>query len=390
MLLKDGIEAVKTIEPVAGIPVSVKLVEREKDIAKIFERFGPHVMQPKFDGLRAEIHYSRKGFANISAEQGLLVEAESDHVRIFSRRMENLTDMFPDLIRAVSYLNVDSVILDSEAIAYDPASGELLPFQETMKRKRKNDIAEMAEQIPIQAHCFDILMLNGKSLLRTPLEERLRIMNDLLKDSGPTLIASESPEVKTVEDAQEVFDRYVEMDLEGIISKGYGTFYDPGTRNYDWIKLKAAANSELADTVDAVVLGYYLGSGARAKFGIGAILIGVPDKKTGEFVSLSKVGTGITDAQFADIRNRLDTIRIDTMPVNVRIAKPLLPDVFVRPEVVVVVEADSISKSKLHGSEGGGYSLRFPRLKVFDRQDKSPEDATSLQELEHLMELAGQ
>jgi DNA ligase-1 len=390
VLKQKGIEELKKISAQPGIPIAVKLVEREKTVADVFDRFGKCIVQAKYDGLRAEVHFSRKGFKSISTTQTTL-DTGSEQVRIFSRRMESLTSMLTDVAAAVSKFKVDSIILDGEAIGYDPKTGANVQFQETMKRKRKFDIEETAKGIPLKVFCFDILLLNGRDLLKTPLQERLAILKKVLAENkSETFVYSESPVVDKVEVLQQKFDEYVEQGLEGMIVKGLDTIYEPGTRNYDWVKLKAASQSHLADSVDAVVLGYYAGAGQRAKFGIGAILIGYYNDKTGKFYSLAKVGTGIKDEQWKQIRSRLDKIKVSKLPDNVIVDKNLIPDVIVNPEVIVVVESDSISESKIHGGEGGGgYSLRFPRLKEFDRLDKKATETTTPVELDKLFKLQG-
>lgn len=383
VLFAKGITSLQELKPVAGIPVAVKLVEREKGTAEIFARLGPHIIQPKFDGLRAQLHFSRNASNKSKPEQETLFEDKTQsQTWIFSRKLESLTDMFPDISAALNALNVESIIIDSEAIAYDPASGEMLPFQETMRRKRKHDVSKIASEIPVRAHCFDILMLNGESKLDTPLTERLSLLEKILQSSAQeVLVMAESNSVESANQAEEIYSKYVEQKLEGVICKNKDSLYDPGTRNFDWIKLKASASAGISDTIDTVVLGYYFGKGSRAKFGIGALLIGVYDPDADKFVSVSKLGTGFTDADFLAIKKRLDQIVVQTIPVNVAIDKNLMPDVLVSPEVVAVVEADSVSKSKLHGGESGGYSLRFPRLKVFDRKDKSSNEVTTTLEL---------
>ncbi len=383
VLFAKGITSLQELKPVAGIPVAVKLVEREKGTAEIFARLGPHIIQPKFDGLRAQLHFSRNASNKSKPEQETLFEDKTQsQTWIFSRKLESLTDMFPDISAALNALNVESIIIDSEAIAYDPASGEMLPFQETMRRKRKHDVSKIASEIPVRAHCFDILMLNGESKLDTPLTERLSLLEKSLQSSAQeVLVMAESNSVESANQAEEIYSKYVEQKLEGVICKNKDSLYDPGTRNFDWIKLKASASAGISDTIDTVVLGYYFGKGSRAKFGIGALLIGVYDPDADKFVSVSKLGTGFTDADFLAIKKRLDQIVVQTIPVNVAIDKNLMPDVLVSPEVITVVEADSVSKSKLHGGESGGYSLRFPRLKVFDRKDKSSKEVTTTLEL---------
>ena len=145
-----------------------------------------------------------------------------------------------------------------------------------------------------------------------------------------------------------------------------------------------------------MVLGYYYGEGTRAKFGIGAILTGIYDSENDRFVSLAKIGTGFKDEDWAHIKATLEPLKIEKLPENMIIEKTLMPDVLVTPKIVVVIEADSISRSKIHGVSTKakkadtkpieGLSLRFPRIKVFGR-DKSPQDATTVAEMQRMFAL---
>jgi len=384
LVAKDqGLQGLRSIKAKIGVPIAPKLVEREKDFAEIFKRLDNHYIQPKYDGLRAQIHYSKKGFKIETVEKDIV-----SPVRIFSRRLEDLTLMFPDLTNAFDNLGLSSFILDAEIIGFKKKSGDLLSFAKTMQRKRKTSISAFSKEVPVKAFCFDILLLDNQSLLKTALQERIKILNQVIKVINNNLIvSSETTLVNSVLQGNKLFKKYLDMNLEGIIAKGKATFYDPGTRNFDWIKLKGAMNGGLADTIDAVVLGYYFGTGTRAKFGIGAILIGVYDNELEKFVGISKVGTGITDDQFKLIKSKLDNYVLKSVSKNVSIAKDLIPDVIVSPDIVAVVEADSISRTKLPNAEKHKFSLRFPRLKVFDRKDKLVNQITSLSELAGLFNI---
>lgn len=377
IVYEQGQSGLKKIELKSGVPVASKLVEREKSFDKIVERFpAGMIVQPKYDGLRMQIHYSRDGFGDDSG----------DTVRLFSRNMGSLTKMFPEVVEAVKKLNVASVILDSEVIGFDLKTGKMLPFQETASRKRKNDVAQKSAEIPVKVYCFDILLLEGHSMMKDDLVERLGVMRKLLSDNE-MLISSESIRLKTSEELKAKFDEYNEADLEGLIAKSLDSEYKPGTRNYDWIKLKVRAQDSLADSIDAVILGYYLGRGQRAKFGIGAILVGIRDEKNDKFISIAKVGTGFKDADWKNLKERIDDLKSDEIPDNVIISKQLMPDIVCIPEIVCVVEADEVSISKVHGVDGEGYSLRFPRFKTI-RSDKSASDATTTEEVKKLYRFA--
>ena len=388
------------IKTEVGTPVASKLVERERSIDAIIKRMGSVYVQPKYDGLRIQIHYSKIGFAKqidikaltLFEDAEILQDKLIDHVRLFSRNLEDITLMFPELAVDLENLGVDSVILDGEAIGFDPTSNDFLDFQETIKRKRKYDIANISQKFPIEVHVFDILELNGKDLLHEKIEERLSLLRGLkLNEKTKKIKLTQTDLVNNAEDIQKLFKKYSDQNLEGIIAKDEGTFYEAGTRNFDWIKYKTSYTKGVDDSIDTVVLGYYLGAGQRTKFGIGAILVGIYDDKNDVYLSLAKVGTGMKDEDWPKIREATDKIRVNELPPNVLINELIMPDVIVRPEIVAVIEADSISISKMHNVDDVskvGYSLRFPRLKQFGR-DKRPEDATTLEELKGLYELQG-
>ncbi len=208
----------------------------------------------------------------------------------------------------------------------------------------------------------------------------------------------ETVNVTTAKDLEDYFQEQIGKGLEGIIAKKLGTAYEPGTRNYDWIKLKANTQARMVDTVDAVVLGYYNGRGVRAKFGVGALLVGVYNQDDGKFYSIAKVGTGMTDAEWETIKRDLTPLELPGQPAESVVEKMLHPDVWVEPKIVMEIDADQITRSPSHtaawdkpasfetDTKGKGLSLRFPRMKVWNR-DKDADQATSVQELLRMFEL---
>ena len=167
------------------------------------------------------------------------------------------------------------------------------------------------------------------------------------------------------------------------------SIYQPGKRNFNWIKFKRHEVGHLEDTIDAVVLGYYAGSGKRALFGIGAFLVGVYNKEKDIFQTIAKIGTGLSDQEWKEFKKKCDAIKIPDKPVNVECPKELFPDVWTDPEIVCLVRADEITLSPLHTadktSEHLGYALRFPRFMGY-RPDKSAMQATTTKEVKRLFE----
>lgn len=391
-----GVGSLKGMKPVVGLPMASKLVEREKSTDKIFQRLGDCIIQPKYDGLRAQIHFNSAGIKlaqyinDPGNEQKMFENYEQDNVLIYSRNMEDLTKMFPDIVQNISKLDLKDVILDSEVIGYDSETGNYLPFQETIQRKRKYGVSDKANEVPIKVIIFDCLFINGEDITGRPLVNRLSLLREKVKENEMLKI-SESFHAKTQEDILYKFNEYMSKNLEGLIAKNTQSEYEPGTRNYEWIKLKVRTEAGSVDSLDLVILGYYRGTGARAKFGIGALLAGIYDRQNNVFISITKIGTGITDQGWVDIKKSLDEDIIESKPDNVYVDKMLYPDVWVEPKVVSVVEFDEITKSKSHsfenvGSKNYGFSLRFPRLKQFGR-DKSPTDASTIGEVEKMYNL---
>lgn len=385
-VLYEGVDSLSGYVLEVGVPVSSKLVERERSFDKLFERMGSGlIVQPKYDGLRLQIHFIKDGFNDEFSR--LTDQGTKEQVRLFSRNMTNITDMFPDVVSAVKKLEIQSGIIDSEVIGIDLETGKFMPFQDTVQRKRKYDVSDKVQEIPVKAYCFDLLYLNGESLLETPLLKRLSLMKDkVFSLKNEVLELTESIEIYSANELEEKFNSYKSMGLEGLIAKQPNGKYEPGTRNYEWIKQKVKAQDSMADSIDAVVLGYYRGEGVRTKFGIGAILVGLYDSENDQYLSLAKVGTGFKDDDWSIIKKRIDKISVEYVPENVLIDRTLIPDIICKPEIVVLIEADQVSRSKVHGSGDSRFSLRFPRYKGI-RTDKNSQQATTVNEARRLNEL---
>ncbi|HVX92664.1 MAG TPA: ATP-dependent DNA ligase, partial [Candidatus Dojkabacteria bacterium] len=301
-------------------------------------------------------------------------------VKLFSRNLEDLTEMFPEIVESAKTLPYENIILDGEIIGWQERKEQFLSYQDTMTRRRKYSVKTLQESVPVRAFVFDVLFLNNESLLRKPLEQRMEILAKVDLRKSKDIMLSPMKVVDTLGDLQSQFNMYVKKGLEGVVIKGLDTVYSPGVRNYDWIKIKKSISESLVDTLDLVVLGYYKGSGKRSGFGIGAILAGIYNEKEDRFESFTKVGTGITDDMFKKIFERLQPIITKEKPKNVEVEDILKPDVWVYPEVVMTVKADEISKNRNDSKIAKGYSLRFPRLIEWDR-DKSVYDIFRVEDL---------
>jgi DNA ligase-1 len=260
-----------------------------------------------------------------------------------------------------------------------------MPFQLTASRRRVHGIEQAAEELPLVAFVFDILYRNGQDLTALPYEQRLALVDEVIAGSSVLLPA---PIIKT--DSAEVLTKTlldsISQGLEGVVVKRPDSPYQAGARNFNWVKLKRHTSGQLSDTVDLVLLGYYFGKGKRAQFGVGALLAGVYDADKDRFGTITKLGTGLSDAEWRQIHERADKLQVDHRPA--RVDSILVPDVWLEPEVVVEVVADEITPSPRHTAgkvgEEPGFALRFPRVVSFRGADKRPEDATTVKEIAEL------
>jgi DNA ligase 1 len=368
-LWNAGEAGLGALKVTAGHPLRPQLAERLPNPEAVIKKLGTVGVQPKYDGLRVQIHKN------------------ADEVSIFSRNLESMTEMFPELVAAASSLKVESVILDGEAIAYNAESEEYVPFQETTARRRKEGIKEMAALVPMRAFVFDVMFRDGSDLTPLPYERRFAIVQELLRESDTLLTAplmqTDSTEVLT----RELLDN-ISQGLEGIVAKRLDSPYQAGARNFNWVKLKRNTSGQLNDTIDVVLLGYYRGKGKRAEFGTGALLAGVYDSDKDEFVTISKLGTGLSDQGWREINERLARLEVAEKPA--RVNSIIVPDAWLEPAIVVEVLADEITPSPRHtaGMAGDrpGFALRFPRIVSFRTEDKKPEDATSIREIREMFE----
>ena len=363
--LEDKLDHIK-LNP--GTPVASKLVEREVSPEAVWARMPNCFVQPKLDGLRGQIHFDRA----------------KDVVEIYSRNMENMTAQYPEIVQSVKELDVDSIILDSEIIGFNQETLAYSSFQDTMKRKRKFGIEELSQSIPVKAVCFDCLYLNGEDLTARPLEERIISLQNALAKPTKGLSILETTQMHSEDELASYFKEKVESGLEGIITKQLATNYEPGSRNFKWIKLKANTRSDLVDTIDVAIIGYYIGRGDRSRFGFGALLAAAYNPKDDKYYSLGKVGSGFTEEQMGVMFKDMSEIKLSEKPENFVVNSTLYPDVWIEPKIVAEIIADEITRSPNHtaainitanvpGDDSTkGLSIRFPRMKKWKRDKDYP------------------
>jgi len=403
---EKGLAGLKGLKPKIGVPIMPQLCERVPTAKEIIQKMGKAAVQPKYDGTRVQLHFNQK-----QKQQKELTQADlglnlanvktKGFVKAFTRNLEDVTPMFPELTRKVwREVRAKEAILDGEVVGFNPATGEFLPFQETVQRKRKYGISEKALEVPVKYFVFDILYFDGVSTMDWPYNKRRQLLEKIMEKKVEQSKGEErtfylSPEIVTDNDLQliEYFEEEVSLGLEGVVVKRIDSAYEAGARGNSWVKFKREEKGSLDDTIDCVVLGYYFGEGKRSGFGIGAFLVGVYDEKEDLFKTIAKIGTGLSDEEWRSLRESCDRLKKSEKPARVVISKGLIPDVWVEPSIVVIIRADEITKSPVHtaGKIGNepGFALRFPRIMGF-RKDKSATDATTVNEIKKLYEDQGQ
>jgi DNA ligase-1 len=379
---QEGVKGLAKAEPTVFTPILMARAERLSSGEEIIKKIGKCAVEPKFDGFRLQVH--KKG----------------SNEKLFTRNLEEATFMYPDVVAAIQkQISAREAIFEGEAIAFNLETGEYLPFQETVQRKRKYGIEQKAKEIPLKLICFDLLFVNGRNLIDKQYVERRAELGKII-GHGDIVILSEEKMTGDAKEIENFFDDAVSRGLEGILAKKLDGKYQAGARGWNWIKFKRSYSAHLEDTIDCVVMGYNAGKGKRTAFGLGAFLIGVYDETNDVFVTIAKIGTGLTDDEWRELYKRAGKLKAHEKPPLYEVDKLLFPDVWIEPEIVVEIRADEITRSPIHTagrrlkpSKSGeafvvdvpGYALRFPRLEKF-RDDKKPGDSTTLKEVEEMFE----
>ncbi len=366
VVAEGGLAAVRRIHVVVGKPIRPMLAERLPDPQEILRKMGGRcITEYKYDGERVQIH--KRG----------------TEILLYSRRLERITPQYPDVVAlAQRCLGARDCIVEGEVVAIDAESGELLPFQELMHRRRKYGIEEVMQQIPTALYLFDALYADGEDLTERSYAERHQVLERIVREDDRCRLASWR-EVRSVEELEAFFEQAVQDGCEGVVCKSPGGVYQAGARGWLWIKFKREYRSELTDSVDLVVVGALHGRGRRAGT-YGALLMAAYDPEEDAFPTVCKVGTGFTDEFLAELPKRLASyVRRDKPP---RVHSRMVPDVWVEPALVFEIVGAEITLSPVHTAgwgrvrEGAGLAIRFPRF-VRVREDKGPTDATTVDEL---------
>lgn len=364
---KDGLESLKDFQVTIFSPIRPMLAERVKSPQEAHEKMGlEFASEYKLDGERVQVH--RQG----------------EKIILYSRSLENITSYYPDIVENIGKsLKSDEIILEAEVVAINDDTGEFLPFQELMHRRRKYKIAQAVQEYPITVNFFDILLVDKKSCLDVPYAERRKLLE---KNVAEDLFAKVMPMVLVRSDSEveDSLENAINSGCEGIMLKQLDSPYRAGARASNWLKLKREYRNELGDSLDLVVVGAFYGRGRRTGR-YGALLLSAYDDTTDTYPSICKVGTGFTDEsldQFYQILSDKITVKKDP-----RIQSGLEADVWFDPEVVIEIVASEITLSPIHKvamdkiRKGSGLALRFPKFTGKIRFEKTSENATNIDEI---------
>lgn len=362
---EKGLNAIEKFEVSLGNPIRPMLAERLSSPEEILEKLGGKcIAEFKYDGERVQAHM------------------QGDKVILFSRRLEKITDQYPDAVELLKkYVKAKNAIIEAECVAVDVNTSEMKPFQELMHRRRKYGIIEAMEENPVSLFIFDVLYVDGEDYTLKSYLTRHKKLEQIIVESDRVKTA-ESLIVDNIEDMERFFEKAVENGCEGLICKSIAkdSVYQAGARGWLWIKYKREYKSEMTDTVDLVVVGAFHGRGKRAGT-YGALLLAAynPDKDT--FETVTKCGTGFTDE---DLEKLPKIMKKHTLShKHPRVQSMLDADLWFEPVVVIEVLGAEITLSPVHTCamsairDGSGLAIRFPRFTGNYRLDKSAEDATT-------------
>lgn len=363
-----GLRGAEEIKLEVGVPIRPMLAERLGSAEAIVQKMGNKdvAAEYKLDGERLQLH------------------KDGDVVKLFSRRLESITGNYPDAVELVrTRVKAKKAILEAEVVAISEDTGEYLPFQELMHRRRKHGVEQAIEDYPVALNFFDILLLGQMDLTERPYTFRRKKLLETVMETDrtrlvPSLVGSDAAKI------DEFMEEAIENGCEGLVIKDLSSTYRAGAREFAWIKLKREYRSELTDTIDLVVIGAFHGKGRRAGT-YGTYLLGTLDEAREVFTSVAKVGTGFSDEDLARIPKLLKPYELRVKPPDVE--SKMVPDVWFKPHMVIETIASELTLSPIHTAAmglvrpGSGISLRFPKFTGKIRDDKSPQDATTVEEI---------
>ena len=370
MLAEKGPDGIREVRIELGIPIRAMLAERLPSLEEILEKMGGRAaFEYKYDGMRIQAHVGK------------------EKTMLYSRRLENITSQFPDVIEAIGgAFRGEEGIFDGEAVPVDVNTGEMLPFQMVSHRRgRKYGIEKIMEEIPVVLFLFDVLYLNGEDMTSRPYPERRAALEKWIQQTDRVKFAHRIVS-GDIEEIKKFFNRAIEDGCEGLVAKNIGeeSIYRAGAREFLWIKYKRDYRAEMADTIDLVVVGAFAGKGRR-KGTYGALLMAAYNPEKDRFETVCKLGSGFTDEQLANLPRMFEELRIEKK--HPRVWSEIEADYWFVPKVVLEVIGAEITLSPTHTcardiiEKGSGLAIRFPRFTGRWRDDKAPEEATTVKEL---------
>jgi DNA ligase-1 len=369
-LAGGGVAAVEQLQVRPGDPVRAMLAQRLSDAAEILAKLGGRcAAEYKYDGVRVQAHRTADGA-----------------IELFTRRLERVATQFPDVVETLAAgLGPSEAIVEGEVVAFDPAAGELRPFQEVMLRRRKHGIAGAVRDVPVGLFCFELLFADGEDLTTLSYPERRARLAEAITPS-PQLRLTTATEVATPAALDAAFEQAVTDGCEGLVCKSVSPAagYQAGARGWLWIKLKRDYRTELSDTVDLVVVGAFAGRGRRRGV-YGALLLAAYDPAADVYRTVTKCGTGFSDTDLAALPARLAPLARPQRPARVDARQQ--PDVWFEPGLVLEILSAELTLSPNYTAGWGqikeqtGLAMRFPRFTGRWRDDKAAQDATTTEEL---------
>ena len=366
-LAEKGIDAMENVKVVVGKPIRMMLAQRLSTPEETVAKLGRCSAEYKLDGERFQIHKM------------------GDNVQIFSRRLENITGMYPDAVDyALKQVRAGEAILEGEAVAMDPDTGEMKPFQTLMQRRRKYRIEEMMEKFPVAVFLFECLYADGDDLTLKPYDVRRSRLRKIVEETDRFKIVK-ALEPSSVKELEGFFEEAIAEGTEGLVVKSMGedSIYRAGARSWLWVKLKRSYQSKMVEPVDLVVVGAFHGRGRRAG-SYGALLTAAYDPDADTFRTVCKVGSGFTDEDLGNLPKKFEELRRGER--HPRVDSLLEADLWFIPSTVIEILGDEITLSPIHTCafnrlrEDSGLAIRFPRFMRW-REDKSSEDATQVDEV---------
>ena len=362
-----GIEQINKFKIELFNPIRPMLADRirsEEDTVKKFQ--DDFAAEYKLDGERAQIH------------------KQKDTIMIFSRSLENITSYYPDIVEKISKVIIsDDVILEAEVVAINSNSGDFLPFQELMHRRRKYEIDEAVTKYPITVNFFDVLFSNGKNCMKMEYSERRKLLEKIIKEDEFARLIPMSI-INSKEQVLEILENSINSGCEGLMLKQLNSTYRAGIRGSNWLKLKREYQNDLGDSLDLIVVGAFFGKGRRTgKYG--TLLVATYNDEEDTFPSICKVGTGFTDESLDQLYQILSP-KV-TLKKNPRIVSEMEADVWFEPELIIEIVASEITQSPIHKTalnkikENTGLALRFPKFTGKIRTEKNSEDASTDEEV---------